>query len=323
MSIISVAMTTYNGSKYIISQLDSIRLQTKMPDEVIICDDCSSDDTYERVSDYIEKYALSGWRVIKNVENLGYIDNFYQCILKTTGDYIFLSDQDDVWMKDKIETMETILANNTNVHVLSSADIPINEHGETIKAKSKFTSSIEKYDFKKTFKSTPCMWKGCTTVFTREVRDFIQKYGFLGNCHDGAVTMFGIFTESYYFLDKPLVQYRVHSNNTAGYPYLFGKTKIVNDKEERIKGLLSLDPFHQFIEFAVHESFSGIESVREIKKYITAKKLRAEALSTGNPFLLIKNLGFLIDNIAAREIISDVTYILNIRTLASRILRRT
>ena len=67
---VSVAMATYNGMKYIEKQLDSIRNQYIMPDEVIICDDASTDGTADFINEYIEKYSLFGWKLFKNEENL-------------------------------------------------------------------------------------------------------------------------------------------------------------------------------------------------------------------------------------------------------------
>ena len=95
MSKISVAMTTYNGEKYIEKQLESLRLQTRKIDEVIICDDRSKDNTEKVVTDYINKYNLTGWKFIVNEKNLGFIENFKKSMRLTTGDYIFLADQDD------------------------------------------------------------------------------------------------------------------------------------------------------------------------------------------------------------------------------------
>ena len=84
--MISIAMTTYNGSKYIIKQLDSLRQQTTKPDEVIILDDCSKDDTVQITLDYIKKWGLTGWSIKPNKINLGWKRNFYAgCGLRSYG----------------------------------------------------------------------------------------------------------------------------------------------------------------------------------------------------------------------------------------------
>lgn len=91
-----MALTTYNGSEFIIELLDTLRLQKRVPDEVIIGDDCSTDNTVEIVKNYIKKYSLSSWTIYSNVQNLGWQENFKEVISKTTGDYVFLADQDDL-----------------------------------------------------------------------------------------------------------------------------------------------------------------------------------------------------------------------------------
>lgn len=95
-------MATYNGEKYIQQQLDSFLQQTVLPDELIVCDDCSNDNTLDIIEDF-KKKASFDVKVLKNEKNSGYIKNFAKVILATKGDYVFLCDQDDVWFPNKIE----------------------------------------------------------------------------------------------------------------------------------------------------------------------------------------------------------------------------
>ena len=100
---ISVVLTTYNGKQHIVELLDSIANQTVLPDEVIIADDQSTDNTVNIVKEYIEIHKLENWFVYVNPINLGWQKNFKEAISRATGDYIFLADQDDIWMSKKIE----------------------------------------------------------------------------------------------------------------------------------------------------------------------------------------------------------------------------
>ncbi len=104
VNTISIAMCTYNGSKYLAEQLDSIFRQTRQPDEIVICDDCSKDDTVE-----LAKTLLNNWggkySLVQNKKNLGFVKNFEKAIGLCHGDIIFLSDQDDVWDVRKIDIM--------------------------------------------------------------------------------------------------------------------------------------------------------------------------------------------------------------------------
>lgn len=101
---ISIALASYNGEKFIKDQLDSFLSQTRLPDELIITDDCSSDRTGEIVSQFADK-APFDVVFFRNEKNLGYCGNFNAALMKTTGDLVFLSDQDDVWFPEKIETV--------------------------------------------------------------------------------------------------------------------------------------------------------------------------------------------------------------------------
>lgn len=98
---VSVVMATYNGERYLREQMDSILQQTYPLHEIIIQDDGSTDSTVEILRDYEAKY--SNVHVFVNPKNLGYKENFRTATLRATGDFIALSDQDDVWFPKKIE----------------------------------------------------------------------------------------------------------------------------------------------------------------------------------------------------------------------------
>ncbi len=90
---ISIALCTYNGAAYIAEQLDSILGQTLPPDEIVIVDDGSTDDTPGIVREYAEKYG--NIHFFENEDRLGFVRNFSRAISLTKGDYVALSDQDD------------------------------------------------------------------------------------------------------------------------------------------------------------------------------------------------------------------------------------
>ena len=107
--MISVAMTTYNGEKYLKEQIDSILSQSEKDIELIICDDCSTDNTNKILSDYTEKDKRV--HVYKNELNLGYVKNFEKAISLCSGDYIALSDQDDIWLPEHLSVLLKHLKN--------------------------------------------------------------------------------------------------------------------------------------------------------------------------------------------------------------------
>ena len=87
--MISIAMTTYNGEKYILDQLISLRDQSKKPDEVIIVDDCSTDSTPLLTKKFIKENKLENWKLFLLKKNIGYKKAFQTAISKTNGEIIF------------------------------------------------------------------------------------------------------------------------------------------------------------------------------------------------------------------------------------------
>ena len=100
---ISIAMATYNGSKYISEQLDSILMQTINDFELVICDDCSTDNTWEILQQYATKDSRI--QIYRNIQNLGFKRNFEKVISLCKGEYIALSDQDDIWHNNHLELL--------------------------------------------------------------------------------------------------------------------------------------------------------------------------------------------------------------------------
>jgi glycosyltransferase involved in cell wall biosynthesis len=101
--MISVAMCTFNGEKYLCEQINSILLQTLVPDEIVICDDGSTDGTKEILKAFARCHPFI--KAHFNPSNLGCTKNFEQAIRKCKGDLIFLADQDDVWLPEKVATI--------------------------------------------------------------------------------------------------------------------------------------------------------------------------------------------------------------------------
>lgn len=98
---VSIVMCTYNGESFIREQLDSIMAQTYPVEEIIIQDDCSTDGTFEVVSEYASRYPHI--RPIRNKTRKGVNGNFFDALGKASGDYIAIADQDDIWEPYKIK----------------------------------------------------------------------------------------------------------------------------------------------------------------------------------------------------------------------------
>lgn len=144
--MISIAVTTYNGEKYLQEQLDSILNQTYSDFELVICDDCSSDSTVKILNEYKEKDLRI--KVFTNEKNLGFKKNFEKAISFCNGDYIAFSDQDDVWNKNKLELSISEIGNNsllcTNSELTDSNLNPLGySMSEVIKVPNDFSDKTE------------------------------------------------------------------------------------------------------------------------------------------------------------------------------------
>lgn len=128
----SIAMCTYNGEKYIKEQLESIINQSTQPDEIIICDDGSTDRTIDIVKAVLKSWN-GRWRVFENEHNLGYKKNFQKAISLCGSDIIFLSDQDDVWNANKIEIMMKVFQDNPYILLAFHDSEIVDDHLNCIK----------------------------------------------------------------------------------------------------------------------------------------------------------------------------------------------
>lgn len=112
-----VVLPTYNGSRFVIEQMESLLAQSVHPDSVYIVDDCSSDNTVELVENFITQYRLN-WNFSRNEKNKGWKQNFYDLLCFANEDLIFLCDQDDVWHPKKIELMKNEMEKNEKIGLL-------------------------------------------------------------------------------------------------------------------------------------------------------------------------------------------------------------
>lgn len=101
----SVAMSTYNGERFLAEQLSSICAQTRPVDEIVVSDDGSSDGTLRILDDFRLAHPQIRWKILPSAENHGFRESFLRTLKACGGDLIFLCDQDDRWAPGKVETM--------------------------------------------------------------------------------------------------------------------------------------------------------------------------------------------------------------------------
>lgn len=219
---ISVVIASYNGANYIEEQLDSIRNQTLPPDELMICDDCSTDNTADVVEKYIKKHNLEDkWSISINEKNLGYADNFDHVALKANGSLIFFSDQDDVWELNKIEVMSGIMDKHPECKVLCTDYTPWYTSENAPKAPKSIISKmpnngiLEPIKLKK--KSVYIGALGCCMCVRREFYHDIKWYRFKGWAQDDRMWKMAQCAHGCLILHSNLVKHRIHESNTATY----------------------------------------------------------------------------------------------------------
>lgn len=229
--MISVALCTYNGEKFIGQQLDSIFAQSMPVDEVVICDDCSKDSTCALLESYASRYSQI--RLIKNEKNVGFRKNFENAIKECKGDFIFLSDQDDIWDRNKVEVLVTYLQESgmygayTDGRLISQGGEELNE---TLFSRLKFLPYvehhlIEKYEFEITCLNGNHV-TGATLAITKSAKDIILPFRTSKNyIHDMWIALKLSSIHKLGCINQPLISYRLHSDQECGM------------KEENIKDL--------------------------------------------------------------------------------------
>jgi glycosyltransferase involved in cell wall biosynthesis len=201
--MISVIMATCNGEKFILQQLESIKKQTLKVDEVIIRDDCSSDNTCKLIQEYIDRNALD-WKFVQNDTRLGFVKNFYEALRLAGGDYIFLCDQDDIWLPDKAEKMSDLMSRTKALMIHSDVNI-INEDGKVIEySAEKLRRGIHNIDISEYIKVLH--YCGMSSVMSKELQrkcigvspDMITTHdwfwGFVAALNDGFYTTGDVYS---------------------------------------------------------------------------------------------------------------------------------
>jgi Glycosyltransferases involved in cell wall biogenesis len=221
--MISVCMATYNGEKYVIEQLNSILSQIGNDDEIVISDDASKD----RTLDVIKSINDSRIKVFVNQGIHGFTHNFENALTHASGDYIFLSDQDDTWKEDKVAVIMEALQ---RVDFVVSDCITVDSNMNVIQE-----SRIDSFNMKMGFwrHLIKSRFLGCCMAFNRKVLEAslpFPKNDFLVE-HDiwlAAVALCYFKTEQ---IAKPLVCYRRHGNNVSSGGFDKGYSLIVKIKK--------------------------------------------------------------------------------------------
>ena len=248
---VSVALATYNGARFLQEQLDSLAAQTLLPDELVVSDDGSTDDTLALVARFAER-APFAVRVLEKDARLGFADNFLHAASACHGDVVAFSDQDDVWRPAKLEIGLKRMVDDDSIlsmHRLTVTDEalhPIRVHPQGITGDAVY--GARDLDPESGWGNTMMFRRELATLIPREDRP--QHPGFDRRLsHDTWIYTIAAAIGRVSHIAEPLILYRQHGSNTAGVtaPSLSG----------RVRGLY-VDPT---VGFRLNEAFDAAVAV--------------------------------------------------------------
>jgi len=225
--LISVAIATYNGEKHLRQQLDSILSQSYDNFEIIVSDDRSTDSTQTILDEYRSKHNIQ-YQV--NKKNIGYIKNFETLISLCTGDYIALSDQDDIWLPEKLEKLINNIGNNLLIH--SDASL-IDENDNLLKKRWK--GQVESFNTFEQFLFRNIV-TGCTILFKRELLKTASPFPEGLAYHDWWLAISSSIESKITYINEPLILYRQHTTQHTGANTSSKFDIIILDKIRRAVG---------------------------------------------------------------------------------------
>lgn len=226
-SEVAILLSVYNGSKYIIEQIESILAQTYKNWKLYVRDDGSQDGTIKLIKNTIKDDRIV---LIEDKEIHRGVKNSFLYLLKNTqADYYFFCDQDDVWLSKKIEESVTMLNSiPQSIPGLVCCDLQlVNENLDIINESMWETHRLQKLVDNKNGLYIASLFPGCTMAFNQVAKKLILAETYKFDLHDKQVAMVikknnGIIIP----IHKPLIKYRLHNNNTVG--LYSGKHILIN-----------------------------------------------------------------------------------------------
>jgi len=274
---VAVILAMYNGVQYIEEQLDSLLSQTRTIDRVIIGDDGSNDGSMEVVIKYISKHNLQNtWKLFVNGNNKGHAGNFINLCKLINEDYVFFSDQDDIWMPDKIQSMLKIMEENQYIQMLCAEFINFSskENLDFQIKNDQYTYTIECVQFSPQnyfFHSLGC--SSCVRGnFIREILPYWTKAWE----HDMFFWACAILQNNAYRYNAPVIYRRLHESNASRM-----EKKYLSKRIEQCQS--SIQRPKNMIELLHRENIVEKSKLRFLKRYKLTLKIRIRMLCHRNP----------------------------------------
>lgn len=203
---ISIAMASYNGARFIAEQLDSFARQSRLPDELVVTDDCSNDGTPELIDEFAKR-APFPVHLHRNSKTLGVARNFGKALELCSGDLVFLSDQDDVWLVDKLACVEKHFRDNADIQVaindafLATASLEISQH-------------TQRDNIRRTGGSDKLFITGCCSAHRKSWQELVLPIP-PDTPHDLWINGFAIELGRCKFVPEALQLFRRHGDNSS------------------------------------------------------------------------------------------------------------
>ena len=221
---VSVALCTHKGERYLPEQLGSILAQTTLPQELVIFDDASPDGTWAVLESFAPRIREAGIRFAmhRNTQNVGYILNFEQALRATTGEVVFLCDQDDVWHPGKIERFLPEFERRPDLLVLHSDARLVDGNGADMhcglfEALEVTRAELTAIHAGRAFEVL--VRRNIVTGATMALRRKVFESGVVvpkGWIHDEWLAMIATFMGTVDCLETPSIDYRQHASNQVG-----------------------------------------------------------------------------------------------------------
>jgi len=206
---ITVCIATFNGEKYIKKQIISILNQINSNDEIVISDDSSTDDTIN----IIKNINDSRIKLFQNNKFYNPIYNFENAIKKSTGDIIVLSDQDDIWLNNKIKIIKERFRNKIeDIYTLMMNGYIIDKTGKVINDSIYSYNGSGKGIIKNIIKNT---YMGCSMAFTRKSLDVLLPFPKNIPMHDSWIGILSEIFGEVKFDNRKSIKYRIHDSNQS------------------------------------------------------------------------------------------------------------
>lgn len=288
---ISVAMTVYNGERYLKKQLISIFNQTIKPDELIVCDDGSTDNSKKIFDSFVDSYQLHGkWKYIINEKNKGFSRNFLDCAMMCTGDIIFFSDQDDIWLAHKIRKMVNVFYNNPVAKVVCCSYNVINDQDTIVKTHINLMGSnskrIERMNFEQQVRRVKS--PGLCLAFKKEcLQDVYKAVQQFGCDYDLPFGLIYSAKRSFYYLHEQLVMHRVHNSNTSSPSFSF--KKLTDNCSRYILGRRKQLQLLEMSNILCEDSLTAKQK-KKLKKEMRHRKKAISALESKSLYILFLQL---------------------------------